>query len=78
MAFWIDQSVSLISLEAGFREVVRQKVGAELLPRSVLLVTMERAIYLLVTLGDGTLYYYLVDPKDGANVCAALVTIPYV
>ncbi|KAH7729396.1 UV-damaged DNA binding factor (ISS) [Aphelenchoides avenae] len=66
VGFWGDNSVALISLEGGFRQVVHEKLSADVLPRTVLLITLERVVYLLVSLGDGTVYYFLVDQNDGS------------
>lgn len=75
VGFWGDNSVALISLEGGFRQVVHEKLSADVLPRTVLLITLERVVYLLVSLGDGTVYYFLVDQNDGSSYKQRDITI---
>ncbi|PIO53416.1 hypothetical protein TELCIR_25249, partial [Teladorsagia circumcincta] len=38
----------------------------DMLPRSIMMTKLENTIYLMVALGDGTLYYYRVDRENGA------------
>nr|AVV64025.1 CPSF A subunit region family protein [Anisakis simplex] len=65
LAYWTDMSVALRSLP-DLKEIVREKCGGEMLARSLLISQMEGNVYLLVALGDGTLYYYRIDMKTGA------------
>jgi len=37
----------------------------EIIPRSVAMVHFEGISYLLVALGDGTLFYFNIDPNSG-------------
>uniref|UniRef100_A0A915B6F3 DNA damage-binding protein 1 n=1 Tax=Parascaris univalens TaxID=6257 RepID=A0A915B6F3_PARUN len=65
VAYWTDMSVALRSLP-DLNEIVREKCGGEMLARSLLICMMEGVVYLLVALGDGTLYYYQIDKNSGA------------
>ncbi|KHN84948.1 DNA damage-binding protein 1 [Toxocara canis] len=65
VAYWTDMSVALRSLP-DLNEIVREKCGGEMLARSLLICMMEGIVYLLVALGDGTLYYYQIDMNTGA------------
>ena len=44
---------------------VCMSVCAEIIPRSIAMLTMEEITYLLVALGDGCLIYYQMDPSTG-------------
>ena len=39
--------------------------SAEIIPRSILMATFESVHYLLCALGDGSLFYFLLDAKTG-------------
>ncbi|CAN8027231.1 unnamed protein product [Ixodes persulcatus] len=41
-------------------------VNAEIIPRSILMTTFEGVHYLLCALGDGSLFYFLLDASTGA------------
>ena len=38
---------------------------AEIIPRSILMAVFEGLRYLLVALGDGSLFYFSLDPSNG-------------
>ena len=40
-------------------------VCTEIIPRSIAMVQFEGISYLLVALGDGTLFYFNIDPSSG-------------
>lgn len=61
--FWNDHSVIIYSTET-LRPIIEEKLASEVLPRSVLIILMENIYYLLVALGDGTIYYYRIDRTD--------------
>lgn len=64
VGLWTEISVALLSLP-NLIPVCRQPLGGNILPRSVLLCPLESVVYLLVALGDGTLFYYHPDMLDG-------------
>lgn len=40
-------------------------IVAEIIPRSILMAVFEGLRYLLVALGDGSLFYFSLDPSNG-------------
>jgi DNA damage-binding protein 1 len=46
--------------------LTREALGGEVIPRSVLFCAFEGVPYLLVALGDGHLFNFLVDTMSGA------------
>ena len=38
---------------------------AEIIPRSILMTTYEGVAYLLCALGDGTLFYFIINMETG-------------
>ncbi|CAM9656294.1 unnamed protein product, partial [Phaeothamnion confervicola] len=69
VGMWTDNTVRLLSLPA-LAPVLSQPLGGDTQARSVLLVTLGGAHYLLVGLGDGHLIHYTLAPA-GAMVAAA-------
>ena len=45
---------------------------SEIIPRSILKTSFEGIHYLLCALGDGTLYYFTMDPNTG------IIILPYI
>ncbi|KAJ4458180.1 putative DNA damage-binding protein 1 [Paratrimastix pyriformis] len=60
-----DGTVRLLAMPA-LNEVARRVLGAEVIPRSLLLQRMEGIEYLLCGLGDGHLATFLFDPEHAA------------
>lgn len=60
LGLWNDNSVRLLRLP-DLKEVHSEMLSSEIIPRSVLMVQFEGVNYLLVTLGDGTLYYFTIN-----------------
>ena len=50
--------------------LVTEKLGGEVIPRSVLFAKFEGVPYLLCALGDGQLYNFHIDAETGALRCA--------
>uniref|UniRef100_A0A0K0DAZ2 DNA damage-binding protein 1 n=1 Tax=Angiostrongylus cantonensis TaxID=6313 RepID=A0A0K0DAZ2_ANGCA len=50
-----------------------ENMPGDMLPRSIMMTKLENTIYLMVALGDGTLYYYHVDPGNVHNLLGALL-----
>uniref|UniRef100_A0A914DYF9 DNA damage-binding protein 1 n=1 Tax=Acrobeloides nanus TaxID=290746 RepID=A0A914DYF9_9BILA len=75
VGFWTEMSVALYSISPQFKRIVREKITGDVLPRSLLILTMEEIVYLLVALGDGTLYYYQIDMETGSLNGQKKVTI---
>lgn len=60
VGLWNDNSIRLLSLP-DLVELHVEMLGGEIIPRSVLLVKFEDINYLLVTLGDGMLFYFTIN-----------------
>ncbi|VDN05556.1 unnamed protein product [Thelazia callipaeda] len=64
IGYWTDLSVALLKLPF-LKEVIREKIPGDMLSRSIMLSYMEKTLYLLVALGDGTVHYFHVDIEQG-------------
>ncbi|VVC45761.1 Hypothetical protein CINCED_3A017720 [Cinara cedri] len=64
VGLWMDISVKVFKLP-DFEELVREPLGEEIIPRSILMVTFENKNYLLCALGDGSLCYFHLNSKNG-------------
>lgn len=64
VGMWTDMSVRIFSLP-GLELVAKENLGGEVIPRSVLFCSFETVPYLLVALGDGHLFNFVVDPQSG-------------
>ena len=53
------------------KPLVNEKLGGEVIPRSVLFAKFEGVPYLLCALGDGQLYNFHIDAETGELRCAA-------
>lgn len=60
VGLWSDNSVRLLSIPK-LEELHVEMLGGDIIPRSVLMVKFEDINYLLVTLGDGLLYYFTIN-----------------
>ncbi|WKY04589.1 hypothetical protein Q1695_005528 [Nippostrongylus brasiliensis] len=65
IGFWKHHRIALHSLP-DLAEVTCENMPGDMLPRSIMMTKLENTIYLMVALGDGTLYYYHVDRENGA------------
>ena len=63
VGLWTDISVELITLP-DLRSIRREKLGGDIIPRSIFMTSYEATAYLFVALGDGTLQYYVIN-EDG-------------
>ena len=52
-----DRLIKLPSLE----EITKEYLGGEIIPRSILMAKFEGTNYLLCALGDGSLFYFVVN-----------------
>nr|CAB3236585.1 DNA damage-binding protein 1 [Phallusia mammillata] len=64
VGLWNDNSARVLKLPS-LEEMYQEKLADEIIPRSILLVQFEGINYLLVTLGDGTLFYFTLDENTG-------------
>ncbi|WOL16215.1 DNA damage-binding protein 1 [Canna indica] len=64
VGMWTDISVRIFSLP-NLELLVKENLGGEIIPRSVLLCTFEGVSYLLCALGDGHLLNFLLNVNTG-------------
>uniref|UniRef100_A0ACD5TYR9 Uncharacterized protein n=1 Tax=Avena sativa TaxID=4498 RepID=A0ACD5TYR9_AVESA len=64
IGLWTDISVSIFSLP-DLELIRKESLGGEIVPRSVLLCTLEGVSYLLCALGDGHLFSFLLNASTG-------------
>ncbi|KAL4189515.1 hypothetical protein AMTRI_Chr08g165760 [Amborella trichopoda] len=64
VGMWTDNSVRIFSLP-GLDLIVKELLGGEIIPRSVLLCAFEGVSYLLCALGDGHLFNFLLNVNTG-------------
>jgi len=62
VGLWTDISVRLIRIPS-LEEITKEYIGGEIIPRSILLAKFEGVNYLLCSLGDGSLFYFLLTPQ---------------
>ncbi|CAG0890331.1 unnamed protein product [Darwinula stevensoni] len=59
-----DLSLKILQIPE-LSEKHREELGGETIPRSILMISFEGSFYLLCTLGDGVLCYYVFNPQLG-------------
>ncbi|XP_003389315.1 PREDICTED: DNA damage-binding protein 1-like [Amphimedon queenslandica] len=64
VGLWTDISVQILNVPQ-FEHLFTQPLGGDIIPRSVLMVELGGACYLLCALGDGCLHYYTMDSETG-------------
>lgn len=64
VGLWTDISVRLLKLP-DLSEISKEKIGGEIIPRSILMANFEGINYLLCALGDGAMYYFTLDKDAG-------------
>lgn len=62
VGLWTDITARLLSLP-DFKPIVKEKLGIESIPRSILMTTLEDVAYLFVASGDGQLFSFKFDEK---------------
>jgi len=62
LGLWTDISVRVLKIPS-LEEITREYIGGEIIPRSILLARFEGINYLLCSLGDGALFYFLLTPQ---------------
>uniref|UniRef100_A0A3Q0KTB3 DNA damage-binding protein 1 n=1 Tax=Schistosoma mansoni TaxID=6183 RepID=A0A3Q0KTB3_SCHMA len=74
VGLWLGHGLALLklpNLELVHEEPLPEttaSTGTALLPRSVLIAQLEDIAYLFAAMGDGTLYFYTIDPSED-HVC---------
>ncbi|EDS40298.1 conserved hypothetical protein [Culex quinquefasciatus] len=60
VGLWTEISACILRLP-NLEFVHKEKLGGEIIPRSILMACFEGIIYLLCALGDGSMFYFVVD-----------------
>ena len=86
VGLWTDISVRLFKLPT-LEELAKESLGGEIIPRSILMTQFEGSNYLLCALGDGSLYYFVLNcqalhtgtswltEKKKVNFCLILISL---
>lgn len=61
VGLWTDISVSVLSVPT-LEVLNNEKLGGEMIPRSILMANFEGIYYLLCALGDGSMFYFTMNP----------------
>lgn len=64
VGLWTDISVRVLQLP-DLKPLHTEKLHGEIIPRSLLICVLEGICYLLCALGDGSMYYFIVDQETG-------------
>lgn len=64
VGLWTDISIRVLKLPS-LTELYKEKLEGDILPRSIMATTFEGIHYLLCALGDGSLYYFLLNASSG-------------
>ncbi|XP_017040124.2 DNA damage-binding protein 1 isoform X1 [Drosophila ficusphila] len=74
VGLWTDISAVILSLP-DLETIYTEKLSGEIIPRSILMTTFEGIHYLLCALGDGSMYYFIMDQKTGQLTDKKKVTL---
>lgn len=74
VGLWTDISIRILSLPS-LEQLQKENIGGEIIPRSILITTFEGIHYLLCALGDGSLFYFLLEATTGALTDRKKVTL---
>ncbi|XP_037946592.1 DNA damage-binding protein 1 isoform X2 [Teleopsis dalmanni] len=64
VGLWTDISAVILSLPK-LDTMYTEKLGGEIIPRSILMTKFENVNYLLCALGDGSMFYFILDKITG-------------
>ena len=64
VGLWTDISIRILTLPA-LKEINKESLGGEIIPRSILMTCFEGHTYLLCALGDGSMYYFSMNKVNG-------------
>ena len=62
VGLWTDITVRLFKLPS-LEEIAKESLGGEIIPRSILMTQFEGTNYLLCALGDGSLFYFVLNSQ---------------
>ncbi|CAL1299313.1 unnamed protein product [Larinioides sclopetarius] len=74
VGLWTDISIRILNLPS-LREIHKEMLGGDIIPRSILATTFENMHYLLCALGDGSLFYFTINPETGCLAEKKKVTL---
>lgn len=74
VGLWTDISVCLLKLPS-LEKFFTEKLGGEIIPRSILVSQFEGINYLLCALGDGSMFYFVYDRQAGILMDQKKVTL---
>ncbi|XP_072930200.1 DNA damage-binding protein 1 [Epargyreus clarus] len=74
VGLWTDISVRVLRLP-DLEPLHTEKLSGEIIPRSLLICVLEGVCYLLCALGDGSMFYFTVEPRSGALANRKRVTL---
>ena len=63
VGLWTDISVVLMKLP-NLEKLYTEKLGGEVIPRSILMVNFEGINYLLCAIGDGSMFYFILNRNN--------------
>lgn len=64
VGFWFNMDIVIFELPA-LREIYRETVPSDMIPRSIITAKFEDNHYLLCALGDGSVFYFNLNPSTG-------------
>ncbi|GIY45148.1 hypothetical protein CEXT_80492 [Caerostris extrusa] len=64
VGLWTDISIRILNLPS-LKEMHKEMLGGDIIPRSILATSFENMHYLLCALGDGSLFYFAIKPETG-------------
>ncbi|XP_059050799.1 DNA damage-binding protein 1-like [Achroia grisella] len=74
VGLWTDISIRVLKLP-DLRPLHIEKLSGEIIPRSLLICVLEGICYLLCALGDGSMFYFTMDPVTGVLSSRKRVTL---
>lgn len=64
VGLWTDISARIFRLPT-LEELYNEALGGEIIPRSILMSCFDQINYLLVALGDGSMFYFILNKQTG-------------
>lgn len=74
VGFWFNKNIVIYSLPE-MKELFREELSSDVLPRSIITAKFEENCYLLCALGDGSVHYFQLDPINGTLSNCKKVTL---
>lgn len=74
VGFWTEISIRILAVDT-LEDMYTELIGGEMIPRSLIAASFEGIPYLLCALGDGSLFYFLLNPRTGQLTDRKKVTL---